>query len=838
MVGPPAPEPVPCPFWRAGDALAMAYDLLYHDLPDDLRRTLRNHFASGLDPKTNRDYWLRTGHQMGPGFCGRGCDWGAIQAGAMVMVALAIEGEDARATWGSVEAAMEMLRFVADYTSTPEGHMPNGNGYIGGDYSEYFMALQALKRRGVLLIDHPHMRQTPVWLAYETVPGQYIYDNRNQSGGHLSLTPTVVALAAHYGGVAAWLQEQAFGPERRVTTGPDGAAAGLLFGRFPETPAPRPELPLTYFSSSMGTVFSRSGWTAGDSCFTLTMEPPGQSHTQRDKGSFTFYSHGLAMAADTGVSRFGKDDHNLILIDGKGQPYGQGRVDAVVRAHLASSLADVTHMDLKPAYSQVVAYTNKTKEKVNWCELTYGKGLPLYWKERFPVHHADRYAIYVRAKPHAYAVIVDDVQKDDKAHTYAWLMHSVLPGKVQGRDVVFESRHGGPYVQSQQGGWVGFRGKVPAKGDYRVWALTRTRPDLRQTWWYCSYRVHKWTHRTYLAPHTYDWQWRLLKRSDKDKVGTWPLPAGDVAVQFSVRRGGRVAKVVAGRAPDRDKAEVVFDLDKKSLGKDWALGAKPDPQPRMDVHFLQPSTGPMQVACAPRKKQPLYHRLMAVQKKTVRAGYAAVLLPHDRDEQPAPTFQRLSAGVAMVKRGPYTDYLAAYPTRPVRAKDEIQTDGKFALVRLAGTRVAGYVLVGGRRLRFRGKPVLTASAGPVYAVADGRVCRLQAPQGAEVTLDRLGATTIMCNRCPIEGVDAQGVARLRVPVLPKTWDIGFSDDGRTVTVTGDGPRPLKIHAPKVIKCVVNGLSVYFSRAPGGHIYPKLDVTVLSHGIDPPGQAAN
>jgi hypothetical protein len=53
-----------------------------------------------------------------------------------------------------------------------------------------------------------------------------------------------------------------------------------------------------------------------------------------------------------------------------------------------------------------------------------------------------------------------------------------------------------------------------------------------------------------------------------------------------------------------------------------------------------------------------------------------------------------------------------------------------------------------------------------------------------------------------------------------------------VTITGNGPLPLKIQAPKALKCVVNDVSVWFSRDGFGNIYPKIELTELTHGREP------
>jgi hypothetical protein len=255
----------------------------------------------------------------------------------------------------------------------------------------------------------------------------------------------------------------------------------------------------------------------------------------------------------------------------------------------------------------------------------------------------------------------------------------------------------------------------------------------------------------------------------------------------------------------------------------------------MQTVFFQPEAEELELSFEPKFKPraAITQRLVARQE-TTRAGFAAILLPSDETEvQPevrtAPQF-----GQAAIVRGEITDYLYANPAESECAPGRVFSDGKFALVRTRGDKILGYVLAGGTLLKFEGQELASSNAGPVFLVNDGQRVELNGPQGARVKAEALGAATqILCNHQPLK-TQIQGRAlQIAIPVLPKTWKISFSQDDTVCTVTGDGPQPLKIRAPKVINCIVNGVSRYFSRAPGGYIYPKLDVTVPAWGSDPP-----
>lgn len=834
---------------RGGDAVALAYDILYNELPETLKKQIKQHFISWLNPKANLEYWKKTGHQMGPSICGRGCDWGAISSASVVMACLATEGEVPEANQEAIDAALQMMNFVADYTITPEGHMPNGNGYIQGDFSDYFNALQGLSRRNIDLFKHPHIKKLPDWLAHEVIPGMYLYDNRNQSSGGLGVSPTIVALAVHGDQLAKWLLELGFGPNRRMVCSPGGAASLLLYGEIPDQPVPMPDnLPQSYFSSSMGTSFSRDGWEEGGAVFNVTMEPPGQCHTHRDKGSFTFYSQGLKMVGDTGVSRFGHDDHNLIFVDNKrgGQLHGQGALDAEVKTRLSSGLADVVEMDLKSAYTQVVGYTTEKGQKFNWCEMDYGKGLPLYWDKKNDVDHADRYAFFIRANPYSYAVIIDDFQKDDKLHKYYWLLHTPL--KVVQKDgyLCFKNRGktNGEHYTSVDKGYLTFTGNLPEKGNYYFWALTSTQPDLLNTHWYFHFKINGKGHRTYLGHHLNGWRWLRLKRNDKEP--TWELPSGKVKIEMGVKPGARVADVLITQDPkfnpnlttdEKINQQIKTEVVEKSIGegKGWIKATERFPNAGMNIYFLEPEWKDLLAFYSPVNKLSYLNRLKIIQEK-IKCGVAAVMLPFSSREEPNAKFKfnKETQGQATITHGKFTDYIAAYPLKTGNSKGPIQTDGKFALVRTEGDKIIGYLLSAGSKLTFNSEILVKSDKKQVTMVNDNQKIAVKAPGGAEIEFNKMDADNITCNNQPLSSSIRwfwKKLALLEVPQLPKEWDIDISDDGTIVTVTGDGEKPLKIHAPKVKKCIVNGLSVYFSRAPGGHIYPKLGITTLSHGND-------
>ena len=764
------------PDGRFGYKLPLIYDFLFADLPADVRVALLEEMASVMTAET-RHTWQTKGYFMGPVKCGRPCDWGALESGAAATKWFAIEGEDPRATPEMLQAIVDFMKYIADYGISPEGQLLAGNGYAAGDFEDYGYALEAMRRHGIALVDHPHLREYPIWLAYESIPGMYLFDNRNNSGGHhQGLCSMMVTLANRHGSVAAWLMDEALGPDRTGSYG----VPGLLYGSFlKERPAP-PKLPLHRWSSSMGTVFSRSGWRKG-SYFCVTMEPPGGGKVHADKGSFTFTSHGQSFAADPGVTFVTPQDHSTILIDGQGQyNSGGGSVaDAIVRTCLFSGLADLTHVDVKPAYDRYLAYTRTRPGVVDWTRLRYGRGLPFRWATHAPVHHADRYAVYVRGSVHPYVVIVDDIQKDDKPHTHQWLMHSPAPCEVRGTGAAFVSRFGGTYYQNEKGSTRGvFQATVPASGEYSLFALMRKRPDRRN--WFShtitAYVNKKTVPYFRLGHYTKGWQWCPL--------GAHSLVAGTNRVGIRVARGGQVAQVIAASDPAfapqfalaaGSGTALVFAWESGDANGDWS--AQRDAQPRMDLHFLQPGADGLKLDVwrKPRRVPPC----LRAQQRAVRAGFAALLVPHDADD-PAPQYQAGpgGSGQATLAWGGLTDHLFADPAGQAKAPGSpIVSDGRFAMVRTEAGQVTAYLLVAGTTLSFRGQLLVRASAGSVCAMNDGNTFQAQCPPGATIQACPVGVTRTVCNRREqVLRRPASATLELEAPVLAKTWKITFSPD--------------------------------------------------------------
>jgi hypothetical protein len=152
-----------------------------------------------------------------------------------------------------------------------------------------------------------------------------------------------------------------------------------------------------------GQVSIRDGWDEHDSLVTVTCGRGIQGiWNQADEGSFTFYARGEAFAIDPGAHRGRSEDHNLVLIDGHGQgteggPRAvQGRIEYFEdRGEVVYVIADATE-----------AYRSAQPMQRARRQLVFGRG------------------------PRPYLLVVDDIQRDDEAREYTWLLHTAAGNTV------------------------------------------------------------------------------------------------------------------------------------------------------------------------------------------------------------------------------------------------------------------------------------------------------------------------------------------------------------------------------------------------------------------------
>lgn len=453
-----------------GHLLGYAYDFGHPYMTDAQRAVVRGVIARATAGKL----WLgaRLPHHF------RNWNWIAVGL-QQPLLALAIEGEDGYDP-RVFRLGVEIARDYLTYGISAAGVSTEAVGYtqFGLVWATPFFAAAA--RRGENLIAHPHHRAMLDWYLHTGVPARSGWSSHGDGGdtgpslGTLSLWryffPSDPKPAALWRSLAlAGGDKFLSGPFHLVEPllwtdtdpAPFAAAAGVDVAAL--------KLPLTHYDPLRGSLTTRGAWTPDSSVlqFECRADSVGASHEHADRGMFTFHALGRAWAKDNFRS-IETRHHNNVLIDGLGQGYwpGPGRWLGVAE----NSHAVLAAIDAKGAYDwlwpkQILAENPDTFERFNhprwdsyraearqfqaaragqkgerdtrpsvtafWDGFSDVAGGPRLWDEdgwpvRYPhnpVLRAFRTVLFVRgASP--YAVIVDDIQKDDRERLYEWLMQT------------------------------------------------------------------------------------------------------------------------------------------------------------------------------------------------------------------------------------------------------------------------------------------------------------------------------------------------------------------------------------------------------------------------------
>lgn len=362
-------------------------------------------------------------------------NWAAVTHGALGLAALVLDDQPewvARATY----QVGRYFQHSRDETGAP---------YEGMSYGAYGLQSSvpfavALRRAGGqdLLMDRPGMLRAPEHLLWHVLPwgGQVVPLNQSSStlkpaGGMMRL----VARARSRSGLWGWLR--LLGDQGDGTFGWSvwlGDAVSLpyviLFGDPGLVPLHPSEagLPLSR-RFARGQVAMRDGWTPRSALVTFTCGEgiPGVWN-QGDEGSFTLYALGESFAVDCGAGEGRTEEHNAILIDGKGQSSEGG--PAAVQGQL-------TFFEDRRAFCVVEGDASSA------------------YARRVPGSRVRRRVVFIR-RPRPCLVVVDDVAADGGNHEVTWLLHSAI-----GNTVVREER-GGEIVGHRGGAVCDVRILAPA----------------------------------------------------------------------------------------------------------------------------------------------------------------------------------------------------------------------------------------------------------------------------------------------------------------------------------------------------------------------------------------
>ena len=193
-----------------------------------------------------------------------------------------------------------LVRLWLDKGFDEQGAYFEGTGYANYGSSNATLFADALARsRGPNLLDHPRLRRVPHFFAMSLLPGEKVFDARNDADYGGLWDPFMLRLAgAHRDGLAKWLWERCGGGDSplRIVWASDVP---------PVDPNAAGE-PLAEHFAGRGLCIFRTGWHKQDVMFSVEAGPFYRvTHDQADKGHFTFYGLGYRWAIDSGYGNEG-----------------------------------------------------------------------------------------------------------------------------------------------------------------------------------------------------------------------------------------------------------------------------------------------------------------------------------------------------------------------------------------------------------------------------------------------------------------------------------------------------------------------------------------------------
>ena len=435
-----------------------------------------------------------------------------------------------------------------------EGFDEQGAYCEGTSYAHYGLtnairfADALLRHDGRDLFDHPRLRRVPHFYAMSLLPGDRVFDARNDATYAGLGDPFILRMAGAWGdGLARWLWERC---------GSGSSPLRVVWAN--EVKAATPTAPLAEHFVGRGLCVFRTGWQAKDVMFAIEAGPFYPiPHDQADKGHFTLYGLGRRWAIDSGYGN-NRDPkgaaqtvaHNCLLIDGRGQ--------ALTGAGTGTN-------------GKIVAYEDRPEYGYALADCTEAYNRDTRGRPGIGVRHALRHALFVRPSTDtpAYAVILDDIQRDNAPHDYEWLLHTHSATRVvideHGAQLQPEATPGGEYVEtpaeSKIRGTCTWTFSTTESGRYVVWARVRATGEIvsKSDSFFVSVDGGKpvpWHMRG-----SRDWVW------DKAHSGILPrkpvhfdLQPGTHRLQFATREpGAQVDRVVV--TSDLEHGAPVWDED-------------------------------------------------------------------------------------------------------------------------------------------------------------------------------------------------------------------------------------------------------------------------------------
>ncbi|MBN2292487.1 MAG: heparinase II/III family protein [Pirellulales bacterium] len=528
--------------------LAMGYDLLSDQLDDEQRTVVASACTEYLDffvaefnnPKS---WWYKVHNYNG------------VNGGSAGCLALALSDAYPDRVDGWLAECKKIIDRWLTTGFDEEGAYFEGVGYSGYGLSNTVLFADALLRSGRgNLFDHPTFRKLGDYYALSMLPGERVYDARNDSSYRGSNVTVLKLAAACHNGLYKWLWEE---------TGADNSFLRILWDNdvAPLDP-PAAGVPNARHFRGRGLCVWRTGWTDRDVMFSIEAGPYHPvTHNQADKGHFTLYGLGHRWAVDPGYAnehepkgRGQTIGHSCLLIDGKGQ--------ALSGAGWGTNGA-ITEYSNNDRYGYALADCTEAYNRNN-------RGDPGTVVERAKRH---AFFVYPRNDAPAYAVVMDDIRKDDQPHDFTWQM--MVPKQTivtfDGQRATFEpiDTSGDGYVDTpfdlaQGGGYCVLDFEITEPGEYVLWARVRTQDDAPGQADSFFVRMDDGRRIDWHMPWSKNWTWRKVGAGVVRDPVSYELATGKHKLTLQMREpGAQVDCLLLTR--DREAAPAFADAGEDPL---------------------------------------------------------------------------------------------------------------------------------------------------------------------------------------------------------------------------------------------------------------------------------
>ncbi|MFI4912916.1 MAG: heparinase II/III family protein [Sedimentisphaeraceae bacterium JB056] len=513
--------------------LAIGYDWLSQAMTDEQRRFVakvcRGYVEHTIKEADNSKTWWFRYH-----------NYNGVTVGSAGAIAIAISDVYPEQSKKWIRELAKIEERWLNSAFDRQGAYVEGISYSNYGLSNGLLFVEALKRNGIKDLYDTNLKNVSRFYAMSLLPGECVGDARNDSNyDGPRLSPLLLAKRCN-SGLDKWLWEECGGgyPVWSIIWHNDVAA---------KSPC-EAELPLAEHFTQRGLCIWRTGWQKEDWMFSVEAGAYyAVIHDQADEGHFTFYGGGYRWAVDSAYANNKEPEgraqtiaHNCVLINGKGQ--------ALSGAGLGTS-------------GKILKYYNSDQFGYSLSDCAEAYRHNNEGDAGVDVEKALRHTWFIRGEGEmpAYAVVTDDIRKDDGINLYNWQMHTQT-----GMDVETDSENGlfmikpasasgGVYLSSEKDkpadGKVVIDINAEESGIYYVWARVSSKDAADNSF---KVRVNNspiyhWHFNTTGGV----WKWRVVTEKPNNPALKFKLKKGRNTVEFYVREtGAKLDQVLV--SPDAD----------------------------------------------------------------------------------------------------------------------------------------------------------------------------------------------------------------------------------------------------------------------------------------------